>query len=323
MNKKKTVIGKNKHTSFGVMALTLVVLVPVVLAGCSTGGSSAGTVVFSVTSDMQGQSGFQGVAEVLGGYVADFMVSPGDVMGSSDNRDSVLDDLHTYVGQGHPWYPAVGNHDAEDEADMAWLRAYNAGGTALPGAVNAGPPGCEETTYSFDYGNVHFAVINVYFDGISDTGTDGDVNGSLYDWLADDLAANTRPVIFVIGHEPAFPQPDADTGLLRHEYDSLNKYRANRDRFWNLLRTHGVTAYVCGHTHCFSTVNIIDSGNQSSEDIGGVWQVDAGHARGIEYEGVPSTAVVFTVHADGGVDLQVLRMDQGGNYVVMHTPSLR
>jgi hypothetical protein len=48
------------------------------------------------------------------------------------------------------------------------------GGVSLPSIVNAGPPGCEETTYSFDYGDAHFVVLNEYYNGTSDRGTDGD-----------------------------------------------------------------------------------------------------------------------------------------------------
>ena len=50
-----------------------------------------------------------------------------------------------------------------------------AGGVSLPNIVSAGPPGCEETTYSFDYGDAHFVVLNEYYNGISDRGTDGEV----------------------------------------------------------------------------------------------------------------------------------------------------
>ena len=111
-------------------------------------------------------------------------------------------------------------------------------------------------------------------------GTDADINDYLYNWLVADLQANTQPYIFVFGHEPAYVFPDADNGRLRHELTSLNQYPAHRDRFWSLLQAEGVTAYLCGHTHNFSAVN-----------IGGVWQIDAGHARGLGDIGAPSTFV--------------------------------
>ena len=91
----------------------------------------------------------------------------------------------------------------------------------------------------------------------------------LDDWLVADLAVTTSQHIFVFGHEPAYPQPDAHNGRLRHENDSLNAHGARRDRFWHPLRDRGVTAYICGHTYDYRAAF-----------IDGVWQLGAGHARG-------------------------------------------
>ena len=128
----------------------------------------------------------------------------------------------------------------------------------------------------------HFVALDVYCNeaGGYPPGTDADINDYLYNWLVADLQANTQPYIFVFGHEPAYVFPDTDNGRLRHEFTSLNQYPAHRDRFWSLLQAEGVTAYLCGHTHNFSAVN-----------IGGVWQIDAGHARGLGDTGAPSTFV--------------------------------
>jgi PKD repeat protein len=89
---------------------------------------------------------------------------------------------------------------------------------------------------------------------------------------------------------------------LRHLGDSLDQYPANRDRFWSLLQNEGVLAYFCGHTHNYSAVN-----------VDGVWQVDAGHARGAGDTGAPSTFVV--VHVDGGtVTFDAYRDEHDGTY---------
>ena len=113
-----------------------------------------------------------------------------------------------------------------------------------PDIVNIGPSGCPETTYSFDYDNAHFVVVNEYCDNDGDDVTDGDIPDHLYNWLANDLATTAKEHIFVFGHEPAYPQPDADNGRARHMDDSLNAHPANRDRFWNLLKNAGVVAYL-------------------------------------------------------------------------------
>ena len=134
----------------------------------------------------------------------------------------------------------------------------------------------------------------------------------LYNWLAADLSATDRTHVFVFGHEPAYVQPDADNGRVRHLGDSLDQHPAHRDRFWNLLRDERVVAYICGHTHNYSAV-----------EIDGVWQLDAGHARGRGDSGARSTFIMINVDASG-VTFRAYRDDaNGGPYALAHTGILR
>ncbi len=281
---------------------------------------STGQFTFAITADMRGYSGpgsydtaqfFRGANEAIASLGSGaFMISPGDI----DPPAGVQWTIKQYLGENYLWYPVVGNHEAETSEDMEWLRTYDYdpnGGTP-PNVVNVGPAACEETTYSFDYGNSHFVILNEYCDGTSDTGTDGDVVGALYDWLVADLNATDKAHVFVFGHEPAYPQPDADNGRERHMLDSLNQHPGNRDRFWNLLREKEVAAYICGHTHNYSAV-----------DIDGVWQLDAGHARGMGDTGARSTFIL--VHVDFGlVSFETYRDDaNGGPYTLTDTSVLK
>jgi Calcineurin-like phosphoesterase len=263
---------------------------------------------FAVTADMREFAGpgnydapqyFRGAVEAIAAYSSSaLMISPGDI----DPPWDVYWTITQTLGSSYIWYPVVGNHEIETIEDMAWLRDFDYG------AVQLGPSGCPETTYSFDYANTHFAVLNEYCNEAHDDEPDGDVSDHVYNWLAADLGGTTQEHIFVIGHEPAYPQPDADNGRERHIGDSLDKYSTNRDRFWNLLKSEGVTAYICGHTHNYSLVN-----------VRGVWQLDAGHARGEGDPGAPSTFVL--VHVNGPiVTYQTYRDDtEGGPYNLMHT----
>ena len=265
-------------------------------------GPSAPTLTFSLAADMRGYVGpseFRGALSALGQVGAgSFMLSPGDIDPPAQVRGAI-DDI---LGTAYPWFPIIGNHEAETPEDMTYLRAYGLSGSATTaGATNftAGPTGAEETCYSFDAGGAHFAVINEYYDGSSDIGVTpppddalaGNISSELLAWLASDLeAADARATppdyIFVLGHEPAFVMPDADTGRLRHAGESLDAHSTNRDAFWNLLATRNVTAYICGHTHDFSAAF-----------VGGVFQLDVGHARGDADEGAPSSFVVARVFA--------------------------
>jgi hypothetical protein len=260
--------------------------------------------VFSAAADMRDYTGdkldyFRNTCEQIAvGGSGSFMVSPGDI----DPPERTLYTIRKYIRENYIWYPVTGNHEAETTADMNWLRSFNPDGQSLPKIVNGGPSGSVETTYSFDYGDTHFIVLNEYYDGSSDTGTDGDITDPLYTWLIDDLNRNTKPIILVFGHEPAYPKPDAESGRARHTTDSLNKYSANRDRFWNTLVSYGVRAYVCGHTH-----------NYSALLINGVWQIDVGHARGTGDTGSRSTFVMFYILENGDVWFYTYRLNLNEN----------
>jgi len=198
-----------------------------------------------------------------------FMISPGDV----EPVDISHKMISTILGSDYPWYPVMGNHELEIPSTIDYLREINNDGTLLPYIVNKGPVGSEETTYSFDYGNSHFVVLNQYYDGSSDVGTDGDIVDTLYEWLKIDLENTEKTHIFVAGHEPIVSIPDMHNGRHRHIGDSLDKYPRNAFRFHQLLVKHNVTAYLHGHTHSTSYSN-----------INGLWQIDCGHTRGTESE---------------------------------------
>jgi hypothetical protein len=276
-------------------------------AGCAPATPSGLAFTFDVAADMRDLTGpteFRGVARAVArAGVGAFMISPGDI----DPPAAVYDVVRSELGASYPWYPVVGNHEAETVEDMAWLRSFNSSGNSLPGIVNPGPTGSLETCYSFDCQNAHFIVINEYFNGLVDNEPTGDVSAALYTWLSDDLANHSLPITFVIGHEPAFPQPDMDPPhRLRHEGDSLDQFPTNRNAFWALLAANNVKAYICGHTHNYSAIK-----------IDGVWQVDTGHTRGTGDTGAPSTFIKISVWKDNSVTYAAWRLDSAtGQYKV-------
>ncbi len=235
---------------------------------------------FTVTSDPHLQpANYDKVLAAMqrhSGGPGEFQVVVGDLCDKPGQTPQALRDrVDARFGREARWFAVMGNHDAamatQSEA-MTWRRdEFNAGHGGRPplrtqAGVRPGPPGCEETTYSWDQGNAHFVVLNPYWDGGTAPGSDagrgedGDVGPALLAWLERDLAANTKPFVFVFGHEPAFPR-------YRHVGDSLDRHPENRDAFWRLLARHGVQAYFCGHVHSYF-----------KEQRDGVWQICDGHA---------------------------------------------
>lgn len=224
--------------------------------------------IISDTSDCIGDNPLllRGAAEQIKelGQI-DFVLSTGD----TDYPWAVKKTLNEYIRDDILWYPAIGNHDADTVKDMLWYRHYNRGGDRLPNIKQKGLKKTIETMYSFDYSNVHFVIINQYYNGQNDCKADGRIHPNTIKWLRDDLFHNNKDYIFVVGHEPAYVFPDDDTKTLRHADDCLNKYPIERDNFWNILSEFSVTAYICGHTHCYS-----------SEKVNEVWQINIAHTCG-------------------------------------------
>lgn len=227
---------------------------------------------FTVTADPRGMAGaydnlLAQMKEKIGGQGV-FQVSPGDI----DPPAPLRAKIDARFGKDAVWYPGIGNHEKETVEDMAWLRAEFASGNGVRIPLREftnddGPMGSRETTYSWDYGNARFIMLNQYWNGGSKPGSDaagpGDIGDALYNWLKKNLAKNKKPVVFVFGHEPAFPK-------IRHVGDSLDLYPARRDRFWRLLEsTPAVKAFICGHTHYYSKFR---------RQGGRVWQIDVGNA---------------------------------------------
>jgi len=259
-----------KFRTYAILAVGVALLASVVMAAEDAGDE----LVFIVAADMRNfaadgewSKNFSGACEAVKEVGAgSFMISPGDL----DVRppSAVRAMIDKVIGEDYPWYPVLGNHDPESPSSMNYLRDYSA---KVPRVVNRGPEGCEETTYSFEWADAHFVVLNQYYDGVRDWGLKGDIVPELLEWLEADLAANTKRRVFVFGHEPLVAMPDMDNGRMRHQGDSLDENPENAFDFHQLLLKYEVDAYICGHTH-----------NTSYAKINGLWQLDSGHARGLE-----------------------------------------
>ncbi len=234
-----------------------------------------------------------------------FMVSPGDC----DPPGPVRAAIDRYLGTNYLWYPVMGNHELGNKTNPAWLRDWARAG--IPHLTRRGPPGAEDTMYSFEYGNSHFIALNEYYDGRSDTVRRDNLPNAAFNWLEQDLAATRKPLIWVMGHIPIQSLPDMDTGRDRHTGESLSKDPALLEQFLQLLKQYRVRAYSCGHTHGCSVAR-----------VKGVWQADAGHARGAGDKGAPSTFLKFRVSGERAW-VDIYRGDTNGvNYQLRKTVEL-
>jgi len=177
----------------------------------------------------------------------DFILVTGDMITGSAKSVIHRNRLKKWKGiierYGIPFYVAVGNHEIESELSENIVRSV----LEMP---ENGPEGLKELAYSFDFKNAHFAAIDTDIFNNFHLVEEGQMN-----WLKEDLEKNQDKLIFIFGHEPAYP-------VARHAGSSLDKYPAERDRLWDEFKRYRVSIYFCGHEHLY---------NKSLHD--GVYQV--------------------------------------------------
>jgi cysteine-rich repeat protein len=267
-----------------------------------------------------------------GRIVPRFWIAVGDIPFMA-NGDTRLDDLNDVLsnspgGQNYPFacaasngkYPyfvALGNHDVDGYSGTInttpqsqydyWSNVVGPRlDSTLVGIENfrVGPSNGHDnlTTYSFDYRNAHFVIVNQYH-GDPDYPTFSPVaciRPSLYSWIDQDLARTTKPMKFVFGHEPAWsfcsnlggyggefcpltdvdnqnpafrPRPYSSEGAWfeaygRHWGDSLDDFRCpagSREAFWAMLARHNVVAHYVGHTHTYSSRLVQGDGTRRND----------------------------------------------------------
>ena len=172
----------------------------------------------------------------------DLVLFSGDLVTGSTNSDVLISQLTNWRTIMQPVYDAGiqvlavrGNH--ENQGNVSAWNAVFTGPYAIPGN---GPPGEINVTYSLVHQTALIAGLDEY------SGHTHRVNQA---WLDGQFATNTRPHVFVFGHEPAFKADHTDC---------LDDYPADRDIFWASLADAGGRTYFCGHDHFYDHARIDD-----------------------------------------------------------------
>ncbi len=135
-------------------------------------------------------------------------------------------------------YPLRGNHDTSSTAAREVWNEVFSGPYALPGD---GPAGEKDVTFAAAEANA--LVVGVDQDGWHRHAVN-------LGWLEQRLEANTKPLVFVVGHEMAFRSG-------RHA-DNLDNNEWLRDAFVKLLMASGARVYFAGHDHFYDRLQVAD-----------------------------------------------------------------
>ncbi|GEM_PF-2311314 len=242
--------------------------------------------------------------------VPDFWIFGGDAYDDASDSADAMVQWQAWKGIAAPIadipiYLAIGNHDANIYShDWDGVGPFRASWPSLP---QNGPAGYVGTVYSFRYDNSLFCVVNTNIYYPSSYSARFKVDAVQRGWLASVLDTTTALHKFVIGHVEAWPPSDGSGN------SSLQWNAAARDSFWQVMTSHGVEAYICGHIHLWNKDFFTASGFGNPPSDTTTRQIICGGAGGGLVSGYGGNFYHFVVWDIDGPSVAARVIDSYGN----------
>ncbi len=210
-------------------------LIAWVLGDCGTGNNNARNVRNAYYS-------------YIGGQHTDMLLFLGD-NAYTDGTDAqyqtaVFQNMYETKLRNTVAWSCLGNHDGHSANSSTQTGPYydifsfptmgECGGTASG----------TEAYYSFDYGNIHFIVLDSYE-------TDRSVGGPMYNWCEDDLQNTMAYWIVALWHHPAYSKGS-------HNSDTETELIQMRQNFLPLFESYGVDLVLSGHSHSYERTYLLN-----------------------------------------------------------------
>ncbi|TSJ46771.1 purple acid phosphatase family protein [Fluviicola chungangensis] len=146
-------------------------------------------------------------------------------------------------------WPALGNHDYNNHIPFspapAYFDIFNLPTNGEAGGVASGT----EKYYSYNYGNIHFIVLDSYDE-------DRSVTAPMASWLVSDLQQTTAEWIVAYWHHPPYTKGSHDSDnpmFLDGECEDM------RENILPILEQYGVDLVLNGHSHSYERSYLVDS----------------------------------------------------------------
>jgi acid phosphatase type 7 len=160
-----------------------------------------------------------------------------------------------------PVFPSLGNHDYQTGNGAPYLDLFDLPQTSWRTAD-------QERYYSFDYGNVHFIIL----DSNSPLNVDDRIaEDDMFDWLRADLQQTRQPWRIAAFHHPAY-----STGL--HGSDSRVQAK-----LVPILENYGVELVLNGHDHLYQRSLPLRAGQVTAVEAGGSVYLVSGAGSAADY----------------------------------------
>lgn len=139
-----------------------------------------------------------------------------------------------------PVYPCLGNHDYanvgyQSNSSLGTNFPYFSIFTVPQNGEAGGVASGTAKYYSYNYANIHFIALDSY-------GSLNTVGSTMYNWLKNDLVANTQTWTVVYFHHPPYSKGTHNSDV---EVEMINM----RQNIVPLLEQYHVDLVLCGHSH--------------------------------------------------------------------------
>lgn len=195
-------------------------------------------------------------------------------------------------------WPAMGNHEGHTSNGKTGVGPYyDAYVTPTKGEAGGVPSG-KESYYSFDYGRVHFVVLNSH-------DLDRRPTAAMAQWLREDLA-KTSPEktdwLIAFWHHPPYTKGT-------HDSDKEHQLIEMRQHIMPILESNGVDLVLTGHSHIYERSMLMDGAyetpttaeNKILDDGDGDAQGDGAYQKSPGLKPNQGTIQIVTGHGGRGL----------------------
>lgn len=158
-------------------------------------------------------------------------------------------------------WPTLGNHEGSSSDSQTESGPYYDGYVLPIGGEAGGLASGTEAYYAFDWGNVHFIVLDSH-------DTSRDPGGAMLQWAAQDLAATDQEWVIAYWHHPPYTKGS-------HDSDSEGQLVDMRENALPIFEAGGVDLVLGGHSHIYERSWLID-GAYATPSFAGEGVVDPG-----------------------------------------------
>ncbi|MDH3628632.1 MAG: thrombospondin type 3 repeat-containing protein, partial [Acidobacteriota bacterium] len=232
-----------------------------------------------------------------GGIPPDLWLMLGDNaynLGTDDEYQTKLFDIYPDILNKTVLWPTLGNHDGASADSSTQSGPYYDIFTLPTGTEGGGVASGTEAYYSFDYGNIHFCVLDSHE-------TNPSAGGAMMQWLDLDLASTAQDWVICFWHHPPYSKGS-------HDSDTEGRMVDMRQNAVPILDDRGADLTFTGHSHSYERSFLIDGHYGHSSTFLPDMMVDPGDGK-LDGSGAymkenlgpdPHTGIVHTVAGNAG-----------------------